>query len=161
MAWVRKIVILLIGIILLALLVFFFRSDPIGMIPGKALSGELMPKPTQWPTCEKNQTLAIEVRPEQPHSVTAWYFIYRNTLFVPASNPKEKRWPSYAVKNPKVKVKICGQLFAATATLKTSYPKTTLLNELTDKYPTYRGQDLKKMAASAGPDDLWVFEIRP
>lgn len=161
MNWMRRIIILLIGVATLALLVFFLRTDPIGMIPGKALSGTLMPKPDQWPTCEENQTLAIESRPNQPHSVTVWYFIHGKTLFIPASNPMEKRWPSYVNDNPKIKIKICDKLFAATGSRKISYPRKVLLNDLANKYPRYRGQDLKKMVTMAGPDDLWVFEISP
>ena len=152
--------ILLAGIVVVALLVFLFRSDPIGPLAGKALTGELMNAPATWPTCEKDETLAIEVRPDDPHSVNIWYFILNSSLFVGAFNPKEKEWAMLIDANPKVKVKICDQLFKANAHSVVGYSKEVLVGALTDKYPTFQGKDLKKELMAAGPDSYAVFEVR-
>ena len=167
MIWLRNTLLLATLIAVAILLAWVFRSDPIGPLSGKALSGQAMPIPATWPTCEQtrelpeDEELAIEMRPDDPYSVTTWYLIYENTLFVPAQYPEDKDWPKYVEANANIKVKLCGQLFEGRARRAFSYPQSVLIDALIEKYPTYLGDDLRTIVNREGLDVVRLYEVYP
>ena len=69
-----KILKFLAGLLLLLVLalavMYLFRSDPIGPIAGRQLSGPEMPYPADWEFSNESMTIAVESNPAEPHSVT-------------------------------------------------------------------------------------------
>ena len=79
---------------------YVFRTDPIFMLSGKRLSGEELPYPANWSACNDHQTVAVETRVDDPHSVTTICFVHDGALVIPAMNGSEKEWPAHLVRDP-------------------------------------------------------------
>ena len=80
-------------------------GGPLGPIPGGALSGVEVACPNAFPADVRE--IQIEVRPEDPYSVTTWNVVLNGALFVPADflNPM-KRWPSFVEADERVRVRV-------------------------------------------------------
>ena len=89
-------------------------GGPLGPIPGGALSGVEVACPDAFPSDVRE--IQIEVRPENPHSVTTWNVVLNGALFVPADflNPV-KRWPSYVEADERVRVRVGALVYACRA----------------------------------------------
>ncbi len=149
------------GLTLLAVLIvgglaFLLRSDPIEMIPGKRLSGKVVATPSTWEICNQHYTMALEARPEDPHSVTVGCFEYEGGLYIPASNPAEKLWPQLVEKDPNVRVKIGENVYLAKAERTDQLSKEVLYELMSAKYPDYA--HLVKPGESSGIT-MWIFRI--
>ena len=64
-------------------------------ISGRTLSGEEFPYPENWDFTNDHFTIAVETRPEDPHSVTTVCFVHEGALYVPAQSGSSKRWPAF------------------------------------------------------------------
>jgi hypothetical protein len=92
-------------------------DGPLGPIPGGALAGSEAPCPKDgFGFARAVQEIQLEVRPDAPRSVTTWAIVEGDTLHVPADffNPG-KRWPLQADADPRVRVRIQGQVYACAA----------------------------------------------
>lgn len=139
-------------IAILLAVAYTFRRDPIGPLAGKALTGERMTQtPDDWGFSGERQ-LAVEVRPEDPHSVTTTGFMLDGALHIPAMNGSEKDWPSIAVADPRVHVKIGERVYPGLATRVTEEKQfEAILASAAKKYPRFEDR----------PPDLWIFRIEP
>ncbi len=149
------------GLTLLAVLIiggvaFLLRSDPIEMIPGKELSGEVVPAPSTWEICNQYDTVALEARPEYPHSVTVWCLEHEGRLYIPASNPTEKTWPQLVEEDPNVRVKIGENVYLARAERTDELSREVLVRLVTAKYPDYYRLIQE---GGSGENPFWVFRI--
>ncbi len=151
-----------IGQVLLVLLVltavaYAFRRDPIGPIAGKQLSGEEAPAWSgDWSFSDAHDLVALEVRPDDPHSVTTICFLHEGALYVPSMGGSEKAWPQMVLADPRVRIKVGDTIYPARAIRVTDETQhQALLASAAKKYP--------RLAAEAGelPPDLWVFRIDP
>ena len=82
------------AVVVVAGALYLLRTDPIYMISGKRLSGDELPYPADWSMCSDHQTIAVEARVDDPHSVTTICFVHDDDLIVPAMNGSEKQWPA-------------------------------------------------------------------
>lgn len=88
-------------------------GGPLGVVPGGRLSGPLAPDQSpDWSFTEHVETIAVEVDPSDPMSVTTWVFTLDGELYVAADffNPL-KRWPYRALADPRVRLRIAGQIY--------------------------------------------------
>ena len=150
----------LIGWIVLVLVIGFgllwiVRSDPIGPLSGRAFTGEEAPYPDDWSFSDEHMTIAIEVRPEDPHSVTTICFVVDGVLHVPASNGSKKRWTQYLLEDPRVRLKIGDRVYPANAVRVTPEDPSYYLKAGGEKYPRLLE------SSEDPPDDLWLFRIDP
>ena len=148
-----------IGIVLGAVVVvagalYIFRTDPIFMVSGKRLSGEELPYPADWSMCNDHQTVAVETRVDDPHSVTTLCFVHDGALIVPAMSGSEKEWPSLVVRDPRVRVKIGEHVYPAQAERMTDVSLEDLVASVAAKYPQIAEQD-----PADAPQDVWLFRI--
>ena len=67
-----------------------FRTDPIYIISGKQLSGDEVTYPADWSFTNDHETIAVESRPGNPHSVTVVCFMVGDDLYIPARNGSSK-----------------------------------------------------------------------
>lgn len=98
-------------------LVAHFGGGPLAIVPGGRLAGPLATEQNpDWSFTERVQTIAVEVSPDDPMSVTTWVFTHRGQLYVAADffNPW-KRWPHRALADPRVRLRIDGQIYERTA----------------------------------------------
>ncbi|MBW2242852.1 MAG: hypothetical protein JRH01_12785 [Deltaproteobacteria bacterium] len=141
----------------LAAVAYLFRSDPIGPIAGKQLSGpEVSGWPTSWSFSDEHDLIAIELRPDDPHSVTVICFVYNDVLYVPSQGAAEKDWPQMALADSRVRLKIGDAIFRARATRVTDESeRPAMFTAAAKKYPRLAESE------SELPPDLWLFRIDP
>ncbi len=89
-------------------------GGPLGPIPGGVLSGPEVACPDAFPADVRE--LQIEVRPEDPYSVTTWNVVLDGVLHVPADflNPV-KRWPYYVEADDRVRIRMGALVYACRA----------------------------------------------
>lgn len=108
------------GLVLGLLFVFALPiacDGPVGPIPGGALRGEAKACPTRWTGFENEREVEFEVSPARPRSVRIWNVVLGERLYVPGDFLTPiKTWPHRVVEDPRVKLRIAGQLFACRAT---------------------------------------------
>ena len=140
-----------------ALGAWLVRTDPIGPIAGRALTGPEAPYPDDWRFSDAAYTIAVETNPADPHSVTTFAFLHEGKLHIPAMNGSGKRWTQDALANPNVRIKVGD----------TVYPARLVRIEPTDLEP-YVDSAARKYAQMASalesgelPDDIWLFRVEP
>jgi hypothetical protein len=149
----------LVAILILAAVVYPFRRDPIGPLAGKRLTGEVASEtPADWSFSDAHMTIAVEVRPDDPHSITTICFVHEGTLYVPAQGGSEKEWTQMVLADPRVRLKIGERIYPARATRITDESqREAMIASAAGKYE-------RLAAAQAGenpPEDVWVFRIDP
>lgn len=153
---------ILIGVIVAVVaLLYLFRSNPIGPIPGKALSGDAVPYPSSWEVCNQHATVAIEVRPENPYSVTTWCFVYQDMLYIPSIDATTRTWTQLTMQNPLVRIKIGDNIYPARATRVTDLADMSMQaieSAVLLKYPEY-AQYRDRGANEVRAEDTWLFRI--
>ncbi len=146
----------LLAVLIVGGLVFLLRSDPILMIPGKQLSGEVVPAPSTWEICNQYDTVALEARPEDPYSVTVGCLQHEGRMYIPASNPTKKTWPQLVKENPNVRVKIGENVYLAKAEQTDELSREVVVRLSIEKYPEY-AHLLKPDEPTENPS--WIFRI--
>lgn len=146
----------LLAIVALAAVAYNMRGDPVAVIAGRQLSGEVVTaRVDDWTFTDEYQTIAVETRPAAPHSVTTICFTHEGRLYVPASNGSAKSWTHYAVADPRVRIKVGDKVYPARATRVTDASLTeTLTAAARAKYDF-------PAPADGGPQlsDVWVFRM--
>jgi len=137
-------------------LAWLFRSDPIMMVSGRTLSGEEFPYPEDWGLSETQLTIAVETRPEDPHSVTTLCFLHAGELYVPAQSGSSKQWTQYVLINPRVRLKIDDKIYRAQAERVLPLDLSQFLDSIEGKYPAMANRSPDEL-----PPDIWLFRIGP
>lgn len=141
--------------VVLALL-YMVRTDPVQMIAGKRLSGQERPYPEDWSKCTHNPTIAVETRPEAPHSVTTVCVVLDGELIIPAMQGGTKQWTANVVAEPRIRVKIGDAVYPALAYRAHDIPMADFVAAARAKYPQM-GSDRDADA----PQDVWLFRVAP
>jgi hypothetical protein len=132
-------------------------GGPLGMIPGGRLSGVLAAdQQPDWSFTAQVPTIAVEVDPESPLSVTTWVFTLDGELYVAADffNPF-KQWPRRALADPRVRLRIDGQIYERLAVRVTDPERIAQLRRaIADKYHIRDG-------GLASMVDVWFFRMDP
>ena len=144
------------GVLVLALL-YVLRTDPIGPLSGKRLSGSEAAFPTDWTFSDAFELVAVEVRPDDPHSVTTLGFVHDGALHIPAAEGSTKDWTGYVLADPRVRVKVGGIVYPALAERVTEFDAAAMRRSLGAKYPDLV-RDSSATTESA-PLDFWLFRI--
>ena len=146
----------LLALVLAALVVLAVRTDPIGPLAGTRLSGEEAPYPDDWGFSDEDFTIAVETRPDDPHSVTTICFVHEGVLHVPAQGGSTKDWPSHVLADPRVRLKIGDRVYAARATRVEPDDPAPYFASAASKY-----EAMADRAPDDLPEDLWLFRIDP
>ncbi len=144
------------GFFLALFVAWFLRSDPIMMISGKQLSGEEFPYPATWDFTSSQNTIAIETRPDDPHSVTTLAFIHEGRLHIPAQSGSDKTWTQYVLDDPRVRIKAGGKIFPAQAERVLPFDILDYRDSIGQKYPRMAARPPEQL-----PPDVWLFRIVP
>ncbi len=108
--------------VLLLGLVPALGCGPIGPLPGGRLSGSVSGAVEDWSFVDDVETVQLETRPDDPHSVNTWIGRLGGTLYLPTSlilgadDPEERTWVRNALADPRVRVRIDGTLYGFEAT---------------------------------------------
>lgn len=128
--------------------------NPVGPIAGRALTGDEQPYPARWSFTDDVRTVFLETRPADPHSITTICFVHEGELYVPANSGAEKRWTAYVLEDPRVRLKVGDDVFAARAR-RVQGPLEDYLPSVVAKYREWFPEDVP----SEIPPDLWLFRI--
>ena len=140
--------------LLVAAIVYITRTDPIAIVAGKRLSGNESPYPSDWSFSNDYMTIAIESRPQDPHSVTTLAIVHQGALYIPAQSGSTKAWTHYVLDEPRVRLKIGDTVYLARADRVLDLPLADLMASAAIKYPQFAGRDLDDP-----PPDTWLFRI--
>lgn len=144
------------GLVAVLAILYLLRADPIYMIAGKRLSGAEQPYPPDWSSCDAHPTVAVETRPDAPHSVTTLCFVHQGDLFLPASEGGSKDWTAYVTEDPRVRIKIGESVYPAKAERITDLSFQEIAPSIIAKYPQLAERD-----PSDPLQDVWLFRITP
>ena len=96
---------------------------PLGPFAGGRLEGAAgPPQVADWSFVADEDTLELETRPQDPHSVTTWFVAKGPLLYVPSSmirgtkDPRERSWVAHLVEDPRVRVRLDGIVYERVAT---------------------------------------------
>ena len=152
---VLKIIGVVVGVVLLlAGIAYLTRSDPIFMISGKQLSGDEVAYPSDWAFTNDYMTIAVESRPEDPHSVTTICFLHEGDLYIPAQSGSTKTWPKYVVRDPRARIKVGEHVYPVMLERATDLSVDEVAGALSAKYSQFTDQD-----PADGPPDVWFFRV--
>ena len=91
-------------------------AGPCAMCPGGRLDGDVeATTPADWRFVGDTAACAVEVRPNDPHSVRATCLQQGGTLYVSSIMAPRKRWPKMVADDDRVRVRIEGRLYALRA----------------------------------------------
>lgn len=111
----KKLLSALIGLlVVLYLAALLVPIDPQERRPGTRLSGELaVQQNPDWSFLEDRTQIYVETRTwyRIPHSVTTVSWASNGHLYVPCGRCATKRWPRNVARDPRVRLKINGQLY--------------------------------------------------
>ena len=102
------------GIVIVIAIALAGCFSPEDRRPGLHLRGEVVATlPSDWGFTNDHKEIEIEVHAPYllPHSVTIWCAELEGELYVGARDPETKRWPGWADRDPKVRLRIGSQLF--------------------------------------------------
>lgn len=132
------------------------RRDPIFIIPGKQLTGEEQAYPSNWEFSRQHNFVNVEVRPDNPYSVTTTTFLLDGDLHIPAMQGSTKQWPQYVLVDSRVRIKIDDVIYPANATLVSQDAGNLVLGAATEKFLAAGRQ---APALEDLPEEIWLFKI--
>ena len=136
---------------------WLMRSDPMGPISGRELRGTDGAYPSSWVFSEDAYTIAVETRPDDPHSVTTIAWLHEGSLHIPAMNGSDKKWTGYVVADPRVRIKIGDLVFPAKLVRVEPADPAPYLDSAAGKY----GQMAESRESGEIPEDIWLFRVEP
>ena len=148
--------ILLLSLAILLAVAYPFRRDPIAMLAGKELTGEEKAYPASWEFSRQYQLIAVESRPEDPHSVTTVSLLIDGELHIPAMRAPTKEWPGIVRKDPRVRIKIGDHIYPAQLTLVSDNAGVEYARQFQEKF-----EEMGREPPAERPADVWLFKVSP
>ncbi len=155
----RVIAWLLLGLAGIAAIIALFAritDGPIGPFPGGPLaSGELVTGPDpDWSFAAEIPSIELQVNPAHPLTRTVWVLVDQGELFVPAGLASRKTWPSQAVADGRVVIRVDGKRYERQASRVTDAVRIDALRSAL-------GRKYGVTPSSDGSDDTWFFRLAP
>jgi hypothetical protein len=137
------------ALLMVTLLVLYLnRSDPFGTIPGKRLKGEEVTESIDdWTFANQYRRVNVEVRPSDPYSVNAGYFVHERALYVSSS---KSRWAQFMLQEPNVRMRVGDKLYRVRATRMEGAHLEQARQAYSDKYPNRTPEQIA---------ERWFFQI--
>lgn len=98
-------------LILLCVCLFTIGCEPIVMISGGELSGEVQPIPSSWAFTDDVDTIQLETRPTDPYSVNIWVVRMGDGIYVVAGAGPETTWAQHIEQDPNVRLRVGDALY--------------------------------------------------
>lgn len=133
----------------------YFMDGPLGPIPGGRMSGPVADRIAELDWSGVEREIEIEVRPEQPWSLTVWRAVIDGDLYIPSGNGASRRWTQVAVEDPRVRVRSQGRIQEGCLTRVTAADaRRPALEQLIETYGLPGGDQ---------QDDgsVWLFRVDP
>jgi hypothetical protein len=142
-----------------ALLLALGACGPIGPLSGGRLSGDVQTGPARC--ADEVSTIQLETNPGEPHSVNAWCVGLGDRLYVPTSMirgpklPSERDWVRNATADPRVRIRIEGEIYERNAVRVTEAVEYDAAREALEK-------KYELDPAERDPErEIWIFRLDP
>ncbi|MCZ6640671.1 MAG: hypothetical protein O7G86_12585 [Gammaproteobacteria bacterium] len=89
--------------------------DPLGPLPGGALTGEAKTPPDDWALLAEIETIQLETNPDDPYSVNLWVVSVESRLYI-AAGGGETKWSAHFSTDPNVRLRIDPNIYELRAT---------------------------------------------
>ena len=99
---------------LIATLGLSMACEPLSMLPGGVLSGEVQPAPDDWSTTADAEVIQLETRLADPYSINIWGAGLGPDLYV-ATGGGGTTWTEFIDRDPRVRVRIGEVIYELTA----------------------------------------------
>lgn len=131
---ILKVIAVCLALLMMTILVLYLnRSDPYGTIPGKRLQGEEVTDPIDdWSFASQYRRVNVEVRPSDPYSVNAGYFVDDGALYISSA---KSRWAQFLLQDPNIRVRVGEKLYRVRATRMEGADLEEAHNAYSTKYP--------------------------
>jgi hypothetical protein len=130
------------------LVLYLNRSDPFGTIPGKRLKGEEVTESIDdWTFANQFRRVNVEVRPSDPYSVNAGYFVDDGTLYISSA---KSRWAQLLVQDSEMRIRVGDKLYRVRATRMEDAQLEQARQAYSDKYPNRTPEQIA---------ERWFFRI--
>ena len=132
------------------------RTDPVAMLAGRALSGEVANELIEdWSFADEHRLIKVETRPAAPHSVTTASLVFEGDLYVPAKSGSTKSWTQYALADARARLKIGDRVYPVSlARVRDEALIERLIAFAVKKTRAEVGRDMEI------PEDVWVFKVQ-
>jgi hypothetical protein len=132
-------------------------NGPIGPIAGGRLDGTERTAPADWDFTDEHFTIAVEVQPDDPHSVTVVCFVSDGELYVPARDAAEKDWPQMALADGRARLRVGKDLYSVQLVkVEDDSERERVFLAAGEKYPR-----LAEQSGGQIPEGVWLFRAEP
>ncbi len=97
------------------IVVILSGCDPLGPLPGGALTGEAKTPPDDWTALAEIETIQLETNPDDPYSVNLWVVSVESRLYI-AAGGGETKWSAHFSTDPNVRLRIDPNIYELRAT---------------------------------------------
>ena len=140
----------------LSLTLLLTACEPMGPVPGGALTGQLTPPPRTWTEADAAEVVQLELRPSDPYSINIWGVGIEDDYYIAAGEGGKARWTEFIAADPNVKLRIGRDLYQLVAVrVVDPEEQRRVLARYAAKYP----EDSDQLAESA--DEAWLFRLDP
>lgn len=91
--------------LVLAMAILLAACQPMGPVPGGALTGTVAPPPADWTAADATEIVQLETRPDSPYSVNIWGVGIGPSYYV-AAGSGETSWTRNIAENPDVRLRV-------------------------------------------------------
>ena len=128
-------------------------DGPIGPLAGGRLEGMERSTPGDWSFTDEYFTIAVEVQPSDPHSVTVVCFVSDGELYIPARNAADKEWPQMALVDGRARVQVGDDLYPIQLVkVEDDSERERVFLAASEKYP-----QLVEKSGGEIPVGVWLF----
>ena len=99
---------------LVATLGLAMACEPMSMLPGGMLAGEVQPPPDEWSIAAEAEVIQLETRLADPYSINIWGAGLGPDLYV-ATGGGGTTWTEFIAQDPRVRVRIAEVIYELTA----------------------------------------------
>ena len=145
-----------IGIVATLLALLAVACDPIVMIPGGELSGDVVPIPESWAFTDEFDTVQLETRPADPYSVNIWAVAAGDAIYIASGSGAEAKWSQNIAEDHRVRLRVDDSIYELVATEANDDVSRTLFIEAAKKK-----YDFDPDEADASKAILYRLDARP
>lgn len=143
------------GVLPLLVVFLAMACDPLGPLPGGALSGPVSAVPSDWAFSDEIETVQLETRPEDPYSVNIWGAGLDDGFYIASGQGGEAEWAQHISDNSDVRLRVGEAVYELRATRvdQDSEAREAFLAAVQRKYDwTPDGEDT---------ESAWLYRLDP
>jgi hypothetical protein len=140
---------------------------PLGILAGGPFLGAARPAPEDWSFSDAHPLIAIETRgPWYRHTVTVVCVSDGGDLYLMARHAPRKKWARNLMRDPRIRLEIGGELYAARATRVTDAASgEAVARGFLRKYVGIEAERARALGVPPEPGDdraeVWSFRVEP